>query len=135
MDSLIGPTVESQSTYLLDGTRMTTINPLHPNVKHLYLTQGFRGRPLEITVKKYHPQLNDVLDYRWHSATMGGQTLSCEPYAIANVDQATKAINEFLDDNIDAYLSGALEGKSKVWRDIFDMARRKYEWARVGYLA
>jgi hypothetical protein len=132
MNSFTGPTDEFKWTYQLDGTRMTTINALDPNVKYVYLTQGFKGRYLRILVKRYDPQPNtDVLHYRWRSATKGEQTLNCEPYAISNVDQATKAINDFLDDNIDAYLSGALEGKSQVLRDIFVMARRKYEWARV----
>ena len=95
-------------------------------IKIIEVTQGFSE------VREFIPVEGDLLEESWNS---GGivKRHKCPPYAVANVEKAAQDLRQFIDDNISAYIIGAVGQSDILLWSTYYMAFKQSKEAPVSH--
>jgi hypothetical protein len=93
--------------------------PQVPGPYELLLTQGHVAEKLKLRVHKYVPTAGDKQHYLWFDLfSHVEKEYRCPPYAIADVEYSSRAIEKFIDGNISEHVERLLLENGSATRDI-----------------
>lgn len=65
-------------------------------IRTIKVTIGYRGNPLELTVRKFKPNQTDVTWKNWVDRTGTKRKFNIEPYALASTQSTSKEYQQYI---------------------------------------
>jgi hypothetical protein len=90
--------------------------------KIVNLSQNWTENTLSIQLDRYQPMETDRQYYRWFDAGVE-QHYKTPPYGIANLDDASSAIEKFLGQNFEGYIEANLRNATEITQKTFQAAQ------------
>ena len=93
------------------------------SLKRVQLSQDWTAQPLEVEVDRYEPRSDDKQHYEW---TLNGERKEypTPAFSIADPDNATRAIDAFLQSQMEAYIDARLQNAAALTRFQFETSKK-----------
>ncbi|KAK7915282.1 hypothetical protein PG985_012985 [Apiospora marii] len=96
------------------GKSLKEINHWSTHVeKSVWLTQRYGQSGIHLTVRRFVPVSTDRLNYFWYTSNQT-QQLDCAPYAISNVEHASRELQRHISESVSEHLENCNRSKSQV---------------------
>lgn len=104
-----------------------------PKMKQVNLIQHDGDDPITVTVKKFVPIEGDAVSYHWQTLE-GTRSLFCAPYALANVQEASRELKRHIKQSATSYIERFITGKSQILSATYAAIQRAINQNQVYHL-